>query len=464
LESAVELLETTKMNKEMQLELYGSLESARCFQLYANSDAQGAIEVARNALKLLPVSCFSERGYALIILGGALQMTGDIQLARETIYAELSAARDSGNDDTIYISRVLLALCFVHWMQADLSALDVAVDEARLVVGSGPLTETMTVAAVFKATALYHQNELTAVHDCLHGVLMSHAVLSVEYHAQCLIIASLTHHALGNASAAKDVARTLREFALNTRNALLVTMCDAFAAEVALRQDRVAEALNWAKQFDPGPFTPMYAFYSPVMTLAKVLVLEDSEESRERAGVLLKKLVDYLTRIHNRRFLIEALALRAMLLSATGDDDASTADLTKSVAMAQPGRFIRIFVDLGPRIGNLLNRLDLDEESLTYVGEILAALRQGTGESNADIALAPNTGINVGVEPLSKRELQILTLLAERLSNKEIADKLYISATTVKRHTANIYEKLGVHGRRQAVAKAAGLGLFSSPK
>jgi LuxR family maltose regulon positive regulatory protein len=66
-----------------------------------------------------------------------------------------------------------------------------------------------------------------------------------------------------------------------------------------------------------------------------------------------------------------------------------------------------------------------------------------------------------GVEPLSQRELQILMRLAERLSNREIADKLHISTVTVKRHAANNCQKLGVHGRRQAVAKAIGLGRLS---
>ena len=64
------------------------------------------------------------------------------------------------------------------------------------------------------------------------------------------------------------------------------------------------------------------------------------------------------------------------------------------------------------------------------------------------------------VETLSKREYEVLLLISQRLSNNEIGDKLFISVGTAKRHLSNIYDKLGVHGRKEAVAKALGLGLL----
>jgi ATP/maltotriose-dependent transcriptional regulator MalT len=100
---------------------------------------------------------------------------------------------------------------------------------------------------------------------------------------------------------------------------------------------------------------------------------------------------------------------------------------------------------------------------VSYVGEILAAFSQPFGNASTEITMLPAGAKELGVDALSSREQQILGLLAERLSNKEIADKLHISTVTVKRHAANIYQKLGVHGRRHAVAKANGLGMFSQP-
>jgi LuxR family maltose regulon positive regulatory protein len=65
-------------------------------------------------------------------------------------------------------------------------------------------------------------------------------------------------------------------------------------------------------------------------------------------------------------------------------------------------------------------------------------------------------------DPLTNREFEVLSLLAQRLRNKEIAEKLFISPETVKRHTINVYGKLNVHSRREAVDKANALGILSS--
>lgn len=460
LERAEALLQTTTLEKELVQELHGSLESTRCFQLYAMSDGIGAVDAARRALTLLPDDSLAERGFALIILGAALQMTGNIDLAKKELYAAMSDGSGAAASNTTFSSRVMLALGFVQWMDADLSALRLTGEQGGVFAVSGSLRESLAVSRSFQAAVSYHRNELAAVHDCVQDITQSRAIANAEFYAQCLILSALAHQELGNSGEATKFAAALYEFALKTQNAFLVVQAEAFDAEIALRQGEMAAALNWADSYDPEPLTPMYASYSPVMTLAKVLVLEDGEKSRERADGLLNRLIDYLTRTHNRRFLIEALALRAMLLDATGDEEAARSELLTAVSMAQPARFIRVFVDLGPRLGNLLHRLRLDERSLAYVGEVLAAFGTGHVEPAGDIRLTPVATPEVGVEPLSKREQQILTLLANRLSNKEIANELHISTVTVKRHAANIYQKLGVHSRRQAVAKAAGLGMF----
>jgi LuxR family maltose regulon positive regulatory protein len=243
----------------------------------------------------------------------------------------------------------------------------------------------------------------------------------------------------------------------------LVGLADSFEAEFALRTGRLAAAVAWAKHYDPEPITPSYTFFSPPMVLAKILVVADTPSSRDRATAILDRLVDYFTAVHNNRFLIEALALRAMLRDAIGETESAMTDVALAVRLAQPGRFIRLFVDLGPRLGALLARLKVDEEALTYVGEIIAAFEPLESDISIDVAPSPIGLRRVGVEALSKRELQVLGLLAARLNNSEIADRLHISTVTVKRHVANIYQKLGVHGRREAVAKAEGLGMLKRP-
>jgi LuxR family maltose regulon positive regulatory protein len=462
LDAAETLLETTDITAELRQELLGSLESSRCFNLWLMSDGAAAVAAARRSLELLPEDSLAERGFAMIILGGAMQMTGDTRGALDTIYAAMPDESSSANRPT-FVTRLLAALCFVRWMDGDLVGLSPSAEQLVALSSAAGLLEVGTIAEHFLAALDYHHNRLASVVERLTDVARSDVVISAEFHANNMIIAGLAHQERGEIQTATQIARHLHDLALKSKNVFLVGLAEAFEAELALRNGRLVTAMEWADRFDPEPLTSTYGFFSPTIVLAKILVLANSPSSRSRAKVLLDRLVHYLTTVNNRRFLIEALALRALLRDALGGREPADADLSRALRLAQPSRFIRLFVDLGPRLGALLNRMQVDEEGLAYVGEILAAFQAtsatdlGTGET-----AHPNEEQFV-VEPLSQRERQILKLLAERLSNKEIADKLHISAVTVKRHAANIYQKLGVHGRRQAVAKAQGLGILSRP-
>jgi len=153
-----------------------------------------------------------------------------------------------------------------------------------------------------------------------------------------------------------------------------------------------------------------------------------------------------------------------MHCNALGKESEALEKLTRAIILARPGGFFRLFVDLGPKMVDLLSRLAKRKTSAKYVGRLLAAFEN---EEIGTVQTAPNDQIVVPLslinqpldELLTNRELEILTFLEQRLRNKEIAAKLFISPETVKRHTINIYGKLNVHNRREAVAKAQALGM-----
>jgi LuxR family maltose regulon positive regulatory protein len=95
-----------------------------------------------------------------------------------------------------------------------------------------------------------------------------------------------------------------------------------------------------------------------------------------------------------------------------------------------------------------------------YARRLLSAFPIAETEQTApSTTQAPKSEL---VESLSERELEVLQLVAEGLTNPEIASRLFLSLNTVKAHTRNIYGKLGVHNRTQAVARARALGLLPS--
>ena len=193
---------------------------------------------------------------------------------------------------------------------------------------------------------------------------------------------------------------------------------------------------------------------------------------RHQAADLLNQLYDFLTSIHNKQFQIHVLALQAVHHDTMGEQSAALDKLTKALILAEPSGYIRLFVDLGPQMAGLLKQLVKQNVALDYIGQILAAFRDDERTvvpEAADQPTAyprqprrPSPPYQSLVESLTNRELDVLDLLEQRLSNKEVAAKLFISPKTVKKHLENIYGKLNVSSRRQAVEKAAALGILPS--
>ena len=153
---------------------------------------------------------------------------------------------------------------------------------------------------------------------------------------------------------------------------------------------------------------------------------------------------------------IDALALLGLVLDTLDDKLAAFEKLEEAVTLGEPGRFIRNFVDLGAPMAKLLQRAKAKNHNgnhAAYVNQILAAFPV----TQTPRTIAPQSQL---AEPLTQREIEVLSMLAQGLSNKEIATRLIISAHTVKHHTLNIYQKLEVHSRRQAAERARALGIL----
>ena len=134
--------------------------------------------------------------------------------------------------------------------------------------------------------------------------------------------------------------------------------------------------------------------------------------------------------------------------------------LERSLTLAGPRGFIRIYVDEGPPMARLLYEALSRRIAPDYVRRLLAAFPESEPEpTDPSISRAQESDL---IEPLSERELEVLQLIAEGLTNPEIASRLFLSLNTVKAHARNIYGKLGVHNRTQAVVRARTLGILPS--
>jgi LuxR family maltose regulon positive regulatory protein len=131
--------------------------------------------------------------------------------------------------------------------------------------------------------------------------------------------------------------------------------------------------------------------------------------------------------------------------------------LGEVLALAEPGGFIRTFVDTGPLMAQLLSEAGAHGIMPDYISKLLAEFEPAKKKSE-DKSYLPSA--QPLLEPLSRRELEVLHLIAQGLSNREIGERLFLALDTVKGHNRKIFDKLQVQSRTEAVARAHELGLL----
>lgn len=199
------------------------------------------------------------------------------------------------------------------------------------------------------------------------------------------------------------------------------------------------------------------------ITLARLLMAQNKPAEAIR---LLERLLPAAETAGRMRSVIEILVLQSLALACQGDTTQAVRALTRALSLAEPEGYVRMFVDEGPPMGALLLKIcEVQQEgrpaasqavSPAYLEQLLAVL----GLDTIPLAESLHRAAQPLLEPLSDREQEVLRLIAAGRSNREIAQELVLAIGTVKRHTNNIYGKLAVGSRTQAIARASQLKLL----
>ncbi len=207
-------------------------------------------------------------------------------------------------------------------------------------------------------SAAYQRNDLPAAEAHARAVEEHRYVARPMAYVQSAFIYASICQARGLPDQARQKLDLVFDFIGETRSDGFLPLAQAFQVELAASKAISPRPTIGRQRSDPMCHLRRCGyFYAPQLALPKILLAQDTSASREQAAESLSRLHVFVTSIHNTRFTIEVLALEALLHHAEGNEPNALAALAQAVTLAQPGGFMRVFVDLGPNMADLLGRL-----------------------------------------------------------------------------------------------------------
>jgi LuxR family maltose regulon positive regulatory protein len=476
-ERAAAMLEgdDTALTAKERKVLGGEIAALRCIPLTWMGQGQPALETARHTVDVTPIEHEWVRGIGLTFHPVALHLVGRLDKAYEEMHKILAEGSELAN---AFKHRAYVSLITVEVLAGNLSGAEQAARQLLDLGEARRLYDSLGWAKYSLGFVHYQRNDLAQAKHHFEQLVEMRYLANAGAAAQAHYGLALTYQVMGKPDQARETHQSALAWASETGDGGMLIEADSLGSRLALLQGQVPDASRWASMLGDSVLL-MLLLHIPHLTLANVLLARGTPEALIEAKGLLAWLRQAAESTHNTWRLMETAAMQAVLKETEGKREEALALLEPALVWAKPHGFVRLFVDLGPKMAGLLDELRRQGVAPEYLTQILAAfatkdpstaLRAGERRATkgAESSFATSTLAHGAssplVDPLTNRELEVLELMAQRLTNKEIAAQLVISVGTVKQHAYHIYQKLHVKGRRQAVAKAISLGILSPKK
>jgi LuxR family maltose regulon positive regulatory protein len=423
------------------------------------ADPVGAGAVIEGAIARIPRDSHYARGFAHLLLSLALDAAGREVEALQRLEA---FSREAGGQVDAASIRAIFGRVLLHWQSGSLALCEQAAVDLRQLAAAHGLPVSTGWGELFLGLIAHERGDIEQAATQFAIVIgsphLQHFVaLREAFFGQTMIFASS-----GDAEAADRALRRLREMMTEAEALEQLPIIDALAARLALMRGDMATVTRWLATTAPSVDSGMVALpQHPLSTRVKALLAIGTEPALDDAEGHLAALLSRARGANSQLALMECLALSALLHQARGDRMGALRDVRQSLAIAAPQGAVQRYAYLGPALLPLLHQVAMEPDHAHHVAAIIAAIERVPAvqrDHPSDVVRAAPAM----PEPLTAREREILACLALRLTNAEIADQLFISPLTVKRHVANICGKLAVTGRRAAVLSARALGLLSA--
>jgi LuxR family maltose regulon positive regulatory protein len=439
--------------------LRGQVAAIRAFMAsYTQEDMQKVIQHARQALEYLTEQELAWRSPTLITLGDAYESQGQMVAAHKVRLEALATGKASG--DTYIFIVVNLRLAEILRQQGKLQQVIGICEHMMKKADESGISETPLVGLLLGiwGEVLAEINDLDRAIDLTKkGVKLTARGGDVWYNVLSNLYLVRVLFSSGDIPGVEDVIHSMENTARESVLYLLALhQLSAWQARSWLVKGKLEIASRWAGERELDPDAELtYLHEMENITYARILI---AQKQFDEAIGLLQRLLE-ATEIGGRiSRMIEILTLQALVYQAKGEPSQAISTLEQAINLAGPEGFIRTFVDEGLPMARLLYEALDREIAPDYVRRLLAAFPVTKPKGTASIKSQVDQ--SELIEPLSEREIEVLQLIAKGLTNRVIATRLVLSVHTVKTHSRNIYGKLGVNNRTQAVNRARSLGIL----
>ena len=462
----MQLLPPTIDNEAEGLEVYGHFKALQANIARRRGDMPTALILTNQALSALPHDSAMLRSLITRNLCAGYIISGDTVAAEAALYQalreqELLEAYGSHSTEQHHVRTVRLLLWVettsLRWLQGRLHAaadlyrqtLHLACDQHQHAVSA--------IACVNLGQILRQWNQLDEASAYLQqGNAYSLKVGADVTRRNGLIELARIQQACGEPAQARATMAQAVELAQTLQSTRGLLWATTWQARLQLAQGDLAAAARWASEYQQqaNPFPQFNLYDAEDLTLVRVLI---AQAQFHQATVMLDRLLPSYKLTGRLPSVIEVYLLQALTLAAQSKWSDASDMLIQALLLAEPEDYIRLFVDEGTVLTNLLLQVEPQVQGTLhqYVQRLLAA----SGINLMTMPVSPST--YPFIEPLSERELAVVRLLAAGFSNQEIAHTLIVTLNTIKTHLKNIYAKLIVTSRTQAIARARSLNLIS---
>ena len=436
----------------------GMLLSFRSYLAINRGDPPQAAHFAQEALELLGDTESHYRACALSHLGQAQRLMGDRETAIETLRQAIALGQRFGNH--LVMLEALAYLTMLLYQQGELSEAILLCEQAasRCLDARGNPVPAAGLAYVSLGILYYEINDLSRAHHylttsidlCLKMGIVHSALLG-----QCTL--AKLYYVRGETKALWETLASARRLATRAGNDRRMRLVNVVVAGIQLREGQVDAA---ALTLSDLPLAADNRSEQENLIFVRLLL---GQGRIKTAQSLLQQLEQSAQRDNRRGSLITIHLLQALAHRTLGHSAEALDYLEEAIFLAAPEGYRRLFIDEGPAVAELLPH----RQSLApaFVADILEAFPESPAESRSPAEMATSkkalpSQVQPLVEPLSEAQLGVLRLVADGLSNRDIAARLEITEGTTKWHLNQIYGKLNVCSRTQAVAQARQLRIL----